>query len=152
VFGHPHTLEVVSAGRAGRVVQDGATLRLHAREDSTPEERQRYVGEWLREQLRQALPPVVERCEQRMGVHAEEWRIKNMRTRWGTCNVRARRIWLSLRLAQKSPDCLEYVVVHELCHLLEKSHNAVFKAHMDRFFPQWRETRRLLNKITSNQL
>ena len=81
-----------------------------------------------------------------MGVYASEWRIKNMKTRWGTCNVLCRRIWFNLQLAKKTPDCLEYIVVHELTHLYERSHNAVFKAYMDRFYPDWRAVRKSLNQ------
>jgi hypothetical protein len=67
-----------------------------------------------------------------------------MRSRWGTCNIRARRIWLNLELAKYPPECLEYVVVHEMVHLLERSHNARFKSLMDRFLPDWRARKRTL--------
>jgi predicted metal-dependent hydrolase len=69
-----------------------------------------------------------------------------MKTRWGTCNIAARRIWLNLELAKKTPSCLEYILVHEMIHLLERHHNDVFRDYMDRFMPQWRIHRDELNR------
>lgn len=71
-----------------------------------------------------------------------------MKTRWGSCNTQAKRIWLSVELAKKSPKCLEYVLVHELVHLFERNHNARFKAYMDAFLPDWRDRRALLNQMS----
>lgn len=79
-----------------------------------------------------------------MGTRVADWGVKRMRTRWGTCNIRARRIWLNLELAKHPAECLEYVVVHEMVHLLERYHNARFKALMDTFLPDWRERKRTL--------
>ena len=75
-----------------------------------------------------------------------EWGIKKMRTRWGTCNVDARRIWLNLELAKKPASCLEYILVHEMVHLLERHHNDRFRQLMDRLMPQWRLLRHELNR------
>ena len=80
-----------------------------------------------------------------MNVSVDEWRIRRMKTRWGSCNIAARRVWFSLELARKPEPCLEYIVVHELTHLLERGHGARFKALMDGFLPDWRERRKLLN-------
>ena len=80
-----------------------------------------------------------------MNVTVGEWRIRRMKTRWGSCNIAARRVWFSLELARKPAPCLEYIVVHELTHLLERGHGARFKALMDEFLPDWRERRKLLN-------
>ena len=82
-----------------------------------------------------------------MGVKVNEFGVKIMKTRWGTCNPRAKRIWINLELAKKSPTCLEYIVVHEMVHLLEKSHNERFKAYMDKFMPNWRAIKSELNGI-----
>lgn len=81
-----------------------------------------------------------------MGVKVEAFGVKQMKTRWGTCNVVARRIWINLELAKKPPDCLEYIVVHEMVHLLERSHNDRFKAFMDQFLPNWKTIKAKLNK------
>jgi predicted metal-dependent hydrolase len=84
-----------------------------------------------------------------MGVSVAEWGVKRMRTRWGSCNPRARRIWLSLELARRPIACLEYVVVHEMVHLLERGHNRRFYAFMDQFLPDWRSARAELRSSPS---
>lgn len=98
-----------------------------------------------REQLRQLIPPLARKWEQVLGVQVAEWRIRRMKTRWGSCNVKTRRVWLNLELARRSPACLEYVIVHELTHLLEPQHNARFYALLDAHLPQWRTLRAELN-------
>lgn len=115
--------------------------------DSTIQQREQLVNEWYRMQLKQAMPSVLQKCEKLTGLIANEWRIKNMRTRWGTCNIAKKRIWLNLQLAKKPPECLEYVVIHELVHLLERSHNARFYGYMSRFYPDWKSVRERLNEM-----
>jgi len=85
------------------------------------------------------------RAETIVGKSAAEWRIKNMKTKWGTCNIRARRIWLNLQLAKYPVSCLEYIIIHELTHLWECYHNAHFKSLMDKFCPDWRERKKIVN-------
>ena len=92
------------------------------------------------------MAPLVSKWEHLIGVEANEVRIKNMRTKWGTCNIRDKRIWLNLQLAKKSVKCVEYVVVHELIHLLEPRHNARFYAYMDKFLPDWKTRKQELNR------
>ena len=84
------------------------------------------------------------RLESLVGKSATEWRFRDMHTRWGSCNVRARRIWLSIHLAKQHPEALRYVAIHELTHLWEANHGPEFKARMDRYYPRWREVRKLL--------
>ena len=81
-----------------------------------------------------------------IGVVVAQCGIKRMKTKWGTCNIEARRIWLNLELAKKPPVCLEYILVHEMVHLLERHHNDRFRAYMDEFMPQWRTYREELNR------
>lgn len=108
--------------------------------------RERTLHAWYRAHLEAVVPPMIAAWEPRLGVSVAEWRIREMKTRWGTCSIKARRIWLNLELATKPPECLEYLVVHELVHLLEPSHNARFKALMDRHLPDWRALRAALNR------
>ena len=82
-----------------------------------------------------------------MGITVGEWRIRKMKTRWGSCNTRAGRIWISLELAKKSIKCLEYVVVHEMAHLIEPSHNRRFWGILDNLMPNWRTYRDELNRF-----
>ena len=100
----------------------------------------------LRRDLRRAIPPLLAEWAPRVGVPIPDFTIRRMTTRWGTCNVKARRVTLNLELARREPDLLEYVVVHELAHLVEHGHNARFYGVMDRALPEWRLLRRALNQ------
>lgn len=126
----------------------GDKLYFCTREKSTIEQRQSALDEWYRRQLKEQIPPLFEKWQGILGVKAQEFRIKKMKTRWGTCNINYKRIWFNLELAKKPPECLEYVVVHELVHLLERNHNKVFKAYMDKFLPDWRKIKDELNSST----
>ena len=81
-----------------------------------------------------------------MGVQINEFRIKKMKTRWGTCNIQAKRMWLNLELAKKPVECLEFIVVHEMVHLFERKHNDRFISYMDKFMPRWRFNKEVLNR------
>ena len=99
-----------------------------------------------RMRLEKILPRVIQECEQKVRVHAEEWRLRDMKTRWGTCNVEKKRIWLNVWLAEYPEECLEYVVTHELVHLLERGHNGIFYGYMDVFYPRWKDVKTRLNR------
>jgi len=146
LWGRRYRLEVAYSSARNAVAVEGLSLRLRVRPDSTPEQRGRVLDRWRRRLLQAAVPPILARCEQLVGVQADEWRIRNMRTRWGTCHVQKKRIWLNLQLTQRAPECLEYVIIHELVHLLEKRHNAVFYAYLDRFCPDWRAIQKQLSR------
>lgn len=116
-----------------------------ALEKTLSEEERRKQKEEYRQKLLTVLPDIIKRCEERTGLHAEEWKLRDMKTRWGSCNVVKKRIWLNLQLAAYPEECLEYVVLHELTHLLERGHNQRFWGYMDKFCPDWREVRQTLN-------
>ena len=143
LWGRSLPLEVREGPREGAAVERGA-LMLTVRPGADEERRAAVLKAFYRAELQRAVPEVLARYEQITGVRAGEWRLRDMRTRWGTCSVRDRRVWLALRLAEYPPECLEYVTAHELTHLLEPSHNARFWALMDGFFPAWRAVRRRL--------
>jgi predicted metal-dependent hydrolase len=96
------------------------------------------LAKWYRVQLRELLGPLMEKWQKRLGVEVSSFGIKRMKTKWGTCNTEARRVWINLELAKKSSDCLEYVVLHELVHLLVRHHDDAFIALMDKHMPRWR--------------
>ncbi len=125
---------------------DNRTLELRVRPGTDRAKREALLHGWYRGRLRQQIPDLIAKWEPIIGVAVAEWGIKRMKTRWGTCNVAARRIWLNLELAKKPASCLEYVVVHEMVHLIERHHNNRFKACMDRVLPQWRLHRDELNR------
>lgn len=121
------------------------TIVLTVPAGASSELRAKLMVELYRAELKQALGPIVRDCEERMGLHAREYRIRNMKTRWGSCNIPKRRIWLSLQLAKWAPNCLEYVVIHELAHLVEAKHNARFHSLVETFCPDYRHLKHLLN-------
>ena len=102
------------------------------------------IERWYRREMESLIPELMMHWEMVIGVKVAQWGIKKMKTRWGSCNTRARRIWLNLSLIKKPGLCLEYVLVHELVHLLEASHNQRFYTLMTQFMPQWREYQYLL--------
>ena len=144
--GRRYLMKVVEADGPSRVVLRNNVLELHVPMGADTERRERVMSQWYRRELRASAAPLVDKWSGRLGVDVDEVRIKRMRTKWGSCNPQAKRVWLNLELAKKPPHCLEYVVVHELVHLLEKSHNATFQALMDEHMPQWRLYRDELNR------
>ncbi|MCC7362081.1 MAG: M48 family metallopeptidase [Anaerolineales bacterium] len=137
---------IYQAGRPGVAVRNNRMLDLIVRPGSDRAQRERVMLEWYRQQLKDELARLVPRWEQAIGVTATQVGVKQMKTKWGTCNTRARRLWLNLELAKKPARCLEFVLVHELVHLLERHHNAQFQGLMDRHLPQWRLLRDELNR------
>ena len=127
------------------VLRSRTTLELWVRAGSDANARDRILQRWYRERLRELVPPLLAKWEPILGVHAADWRIRTMKTKWGACSVDARRIWLNLELAKKPARCLEYLIVHELVHLVERRHNDLFAQMMDRHLPLWRQRRQELN-------
>lgn len=113
-------------------------IELYCRPDFSEEMRRRIWKEWCRQQLAEEIPKLIRKWEPVMKVKVREWRIRDMKTRWGTCNITMSRIWLSLQLIKKPKECLEEVVVHEMVHLLEPGHNKRFYYYMDCYLPQWK--------------
>lgn len=144
VWGEPRPLRVETRPGAGGVVERDGCLVMSAPPDAGPQERRRLLTEWYRRQLQSRVPAVLARWEPVVGARAAEWHARDMRTRWGSCNVRARRVWLSVRLAAWPPECLDMVTVHELTHLLVPNHSPQFYENLDRFFPEWRRVKQRL--------
>lgn len=129
----------VDAAPSVKIRWDKSLLEIRVRPGSSKSKRAKVLKEWYRARLKEEIPKMIDKWEGPMGVAVSEFGVKQMKSRWGSCNIRAKRIWLNLELAKKSPACLESVVVHEMVHLLERYHNKRFYRLMDRFFPQWRE-------------
>jgi predicted metal-dependent hydrolase len=145
-LGRRYRLRVIPHDGAGTVViRNRAILEMHARAELDAAGRERLLHRWYRERLRELAQPLVAKWEVIRSVKAAGVGIKKMKTKWGTCTVEARRIWLNLELAKKPPLCLEYLIVHELSHLIERHHNDRFISLMDRHLPNWRQHRQELN-------
>ena len=132
-------------GSNASVCRKGNRVFLDVPSFATHDQRRAVIEGWYRALLQRAVPAVLARCERIVGKKAKEWRIRNMKTRWGTCNVAVARVWLNLQLAKYKPEALEYVVTHELTHLWVKNHGADFKARMDACYPDWRRVKKELN-------
>lgn len=146
-MGRRYRLRVHEQEGPARVAIRGiASLDLFVRPGTSAEKREAVLQRWYREQLTALIPSLLEKWQRQLGVEVVAWGIKKMKTKWGSSNVDARRVWLNLELAKKSPQCLEYVMVHELAHFLERRHNEQFISLMDNFMPQWRQHREELNR------
>ncbi len=146
-LGRRYRLRVLEHQGAGKVMlRNKAILELHVKTETTAEQREKVLYQWYREQLKQLIPPLLEKWQPLLGVEVSAWGVKKMKTKWGACNTQARRIWLNLELAKKPVQCLEYIVVHELVHLLERHHNDRFTAVMDQHLSNWRIYRDELNQ------
>lgn len=145
VWGLRKRLRVVErAGRAD-VEVDGNRLTLYVAPDASVEQRRTCLDRWYRKQLRSALPDLISTWEQRLEVSVPKWTIRKMKTKWGSCNRATHDLCFNVELAKKHPDCLEYIVVHELTHYFNANHGARFTALMDCNLPDWRSRRDELN-------
>lgn len=146
-WGKRYRLDVVHSNVCNDVRIKGDKLIFQVREASTTEQRANVLNAWYRESIKKEIPKLLEKWQNVIGVTANAWGVKNMKTRWGTCNVKDKRIWFNLQLAKKYAECLEYVIVHELVHLLEENHNKIFIGYMDKFLPNWRIIKDELNAL-----
>lgn len=145
LWGVPHRLVVREARQRPSVTVSADTIVLEAAADSDTAERRALLHRGYADQVRDALPALLERWEPRMDVTVPRTTIRHMTSRWGSCNVRTRRITLNSELATRDPGCLEYVLVHEMTHYFEAGHGRRFQTFMDRFLPDWRTRRAILN-------
>jgi predicted metal-dependent hydrolase len=118
---------------------------LTVRKKSTAVQRENFIREWYRKQLKNEIIRLLPKWEKITGLKCNSWQTKYMTTRWGTCNPKTKKIWLNLQLAKKTPECIEYIILHELIHLREKRHNERFVSFMDKYMPMWREIKVTLN-------
>ena len=145
--GHRFRLDVIeSSGPPAVRLLNNSRMALQVRPGTDRETREAVLYRWYRRQLRNRLPPLVAKWEPKVGERVAEIRIRKMKTRWGTCTATARRIWLNLELAKKPASCLEYVLVHEMVHLIERTHSERFRCLMDGLMPRWRAHRDELNQ------
>lgn len=145
VWGVRKRLKVVERPGRAHFEPEGDRLVLYVPPETDAEKRRRFLDQWYREQLRHALPNVITAWEDKLGVTVPKWSIRRMKTKWGSCNRETRHIWLNVELAKKHPDCLEYIVVHEMTHYFERNHGERFTTLMDQHLPDWRSRRDQLN-------
>lgn len=147
VWGRRYLLKLVEQDAAPSVELKHNKMLLQLRPAASLEKKQAVLDAWYREQLKAAVPPLIAKWEKTLGVKAGKVFVQKMKTQWGSCNPAAGNIRLNTDLAKKPPACLEYIVAHELVHLLERHHNERFMALMDAHMPQWRQYREVLNNL-----
>ena len=146
-LGKRYLLKVSEVDLAPRVMLNHTTIEMQIRPDTDTRKRGAILNEWYRQRLKDILPAMIHPWEERLNVNVTAFGIKRMKTKWGSCNQKAGRIWLNLELGKKPLRCLEYVVVHEMVHLMERKHGERFTAFMDKFMPMWRSYKEELNRI-----
>jgi predicted metal-dependent hydrolase len=146
-LGKRYLLKIIEEDNKPKVILKHKHILLHVRPNTGAEKRKEILEAWYREQLKMQLPLIIKKWEPVMSVSVTEFAIKKMKTKWGTCNIEAKRIWLNLELIKKPITCIEYIVVHEMVHLLERHHNQCFIAYMNNFLPYWKELKKELNSL-----
>jgi predicted metal-dependent hydrolase len=142
-----YLLAVVEKNAPPSVEVQAGTLRLCVRPGKDKESREAVMRSWYRQLLKAEIPALIKAWEPRLSVTVSGFYVQRMKTKWGSCNRAAGTIRLNTELAKKPKECLEYVVVHELAHLIERRHNDRFFAIMDKHLPQWRLHRQELNSV-----
>lgn len=146
-LGRRYLLDVVEREDPPAVhLADNTTMRLQVRPDADRDAREAVLQRWYRRRLREQIPGLIAKWEPRVGRTIADVRIKRMKTRWGSCNAEAGRIWFNLELAKKPVSCLEYILVHEMVHLIERRHTERFRELMDALMPSWQFYRDELNR------
>lgn len=148
-LGRTYALVVVeSSAKSAKVVlnEEETQLYLYVPHQATVELKAKALDAFYRQELKSLIPPLLAKWQPIMNVQVLDWGVKAMKTRWGTCNTRDKRVWLSLMLAKMPVECIEYVMVHELVHLLERNHTPRFHALMTQFLPNWPALQQQLNQ------
>ena len=146
--GRRYLLNIIEADAPPKVVVRNKTyIDLYVRPETSIAKRHAIITEWYRKEFKKTIPEFVEKWEKRMNVKVNEWQVKLMKTKWGSCTIEKKRVWLNLELAKKPTHCLEFIIVHEMVHLLERHHNEKFLYYMDAYLPNWKQLKTELNKL-----
>lgn len=150
--GQRYLMNVVThSGNPKVVIRSKKYIDLYVKEGYSQEQRENVMTNWYRKNLKEQIPAIIYKWEKIIGVNVNQWEVKRMKTRWGTCNREAKRIWLNLELAKKPEHCLEYIIVHEMIHFLERNHTEKFVAYMGKFMPNWKTLKDRLNSSPLKQ-
>lgn len=147
VWGKRYLLKVFEKDTSPEIELKHNKMLLQIRPATSDYRKQAILETWYREQLKEAIPMLIVKWEPLMGVKVERFFVQRMKTKWGSCSPSSKSIRLNTDLAKKPPECLEYIVVHEMTHLLEPTHNSRFIALLDQFMPKWRFYKEELNRL-----
>ena len=147
IFGKKHQLTVKKSDTKQEIkITKKKSIELTIKPKTTIYQRQVMFEKFYRDELEKIIPKLLEKWEKKVEVKVKEVRIKKMKTKWGTCNAKDKRIWLNLELAKQPPHCIDYVFVHELIHLKERKHNERFLSILEQAYPKWRQSKEELNQ------
>ncbi len=146
--GKRYLLKVIESDTSPNIVlKHKKFIELYIKPNTSTNKRHELMTEWYRIQLKKIIPDIIHKWETILKVKINDWQVKQMKTKWGSCNIERKRIWVNLELAKKPEQCLEYIIVHEMIHLLERHHNDKFLYYMDKYLPNWRQLKKELNKL-----
>jgi predicted metal-dependent hydrolase len=147
-LGQRYLLNIIEQNTTPKVVVRSKTyIDLYVRPNTSTEKREEIMTEWYRAELKKLIPPNIEKWEKITKIEVNDWQVKLMKTKWGSCNIEERKIWINLELIHKPIHCLEYIILHEMVHLKERHHNEKFQYYMDTYMPNWKQIRNELNKL-----
>jgi len=145
VWGDPWELEIIERKGNPKIVLEGGIMKMYVRPDSTKAKRQEFLDKWYSKILKDSAPAIIEEWEGRIGVEVKKIFVRKMKTHWGSCNSTRQTLRLNSELAKRKRECLEYVIVHEMLHIIEKSHNRKFYSLMNKYIPAWKIIRKKMN-------
>jgi predicted metal-dependent hydrolase len=145
-LGKRYLIKIIEHNAPPKINLKHSKIEMYVRPNTSVEKKHNIMNEWYRNRLKEIVPAIIKKYEKLMQVRVHEFGIRKMRTKWGTCNNQAKRIWLNLELAKKPKNCIEYIIVHEMVHLLERRHNDNFIYLMNMYMPQWNFSKDELNR------
>ena len=145
VWGEPWELEIIERKGNPKIVMEDGIMKMYVRPGSTKAKRQEFLDKWYSKILKDQALPLIEEWEGRIGVDVKKLFVRKMKTHWGSCNSTRQTLRLNSELAKRKRECLEYVIVHEMLHIIEKSHNRKFYSLLNKYFPAWKIIRKKMN-------
>lgn len=144
LFGKRYLLDVINENGKHQIIKKHSKLELHVKPNTTLQNRLNVLQEFYRKALKIELEKLIDKWEKTVGIKLEGYEVKKMKTMWGSCNIEKKKILLNLELVKLPIDCIEYIIVHEMMHLLERHHNDNFKAMLDKYLPSWKERKKII--------
>ena len=146
VWGEPYELVFVERSGNPRISIENRCMKMYVRPNSTKAKKQAFLDKWYRDILKETAPGIIKKWEKRMGLEVEKLYVRKMKSHWGSCNCEKRTLRLNSELVKRGPECLEYVIIHEMLHIIEKGHNRIFYRLLNQYMPAWKEIRKKMNK------
>jgi len=146
VWGEPYELVLVERSGNPKIIIEGGHMKMYVRPYSTKAKKQVFLDKWYRNVLKETAPRIIKKWELRIGLEVQKLYVRKMKSHWGSCNCDKQTLRLNSELVKRSPECLEYVIIHEMLHIIEKGHNRIFYRLLNQYMPNWKEIRKKMNK------